>query len=359
MMPTCKKIRVLVVDDSALVRSVLANGLSADPDIEVVGTAADPYQARDKLVTLKPDVMTLDVEMPRMDGISFLRRVMEVLPTPAVILSSLAQDGGQVVVEALEAGAVDVVLKPSAGVAGSLEAMMTSLIEKVKVAASTRVTPRAPARAAQLNAPADRLATTDAVIAIGASTGGVAALNRILPLFPAWTPGIVIVQHMPAEFTAKFAERLDECCAVRVSEAKHGDRVVAGHVLVAPGGNQQLEVRRYGSEYRIHLRAGELVSGHCPSVDVFFRSLAREVGSRAAACLLTGMGRDGAEGLLELRRAGGRTFAQDRESAAVWGMPAVALELGAVDDGTPLDALPVALVKSLEARSPTRVGATA
>lgn len=350
-----RKIRVLVVDDSAVVRSLLARGLESDPSIEVVGTAPDPYRARDKLVELRPDVMTLDVEMPKMDGITFLRRVMAFVPTPTIVLSSIARFGEQVVLDALEAGAVDVVLKPSSNVACGLDAMLSSLIEKVKVAADAKVVrrgePQLPPRAHVLPSQLD---TTDAVLGLGASTGGVAALNRILPLFPPWTPGIVIVQHMPAGFTRKFAERLDETCSLRVREASDGDRVVPGHVLVAPGGDRHLEIRRRGGEYLVHLVEGPPVSGHCPSVDRFFTSLAREVGGRAAACLLTGMGRDGAEGLLALRTAGGRTFAQDQATSSVWGMPAAALQLQAVDVSTPLDDVPAALVRSLDGATPTR-----
>jgi len=355
-MNAVRKIRVLVVDDSAMVRSILARGLESDPSIEVVGTAADPYQARDKLVELEPDVMTLDVEMPKMDGITFLRRVMTFVPTPTIVLSSIARSGEQVVLDALEAGAVDVVLKPSSGIANNLDAMLSSLVEKVKVAANAKVFKRVEVRRPVKARPAPtRLETTDTVIGIGASTGGVAALNRILPLFPAGAPGIVIVQHMPAGFTQKFAERLDETCALRVREARNGDRVVAGHILVAPGGDRHLEVRRHGGEYRVHLVEGPLVSGHCPSVDHFFASLAREVGPRAAACILTGMGRDGAEGLLALRAAGGHTFAQDQATSAVFGMPAAALQIGAVDAGTPLDDLPAALLRSVEASAPHRL----
>lgn len=346
-----RKIRVLVVDDSAMVRSALAKGLSSDPSIEVVGTAANPYEARDKLVALRPDVMTLDIEMPKMDGISFLRRVMKFLPMPTIILSSIAREGEKTYLEALENGAVDVVLKPASNVAGGLEAMMADLIVKVKVASVTKVFRRLDPEAKEVAAASPaRLDTTDAVIGIGASTGGVAALNRILPRFAASTPGIVIVQHMPAGFTQKFAERLDGTCAMRVREARHGDRILAGHVLVAPGGDKHLEVRRHGGEYRVHLVEGALVSGHCPSVDRFFTSLARDVGSRAAACLLTGMGRDGAEGLLALRAAGGHTIVQDKATSAVWGMPAAGLEIGAADTGTPLDEIPASLVRALEKR---------
>jgi two-component system, chemotaxis family, protein-glutamate methylesterase/glutaminase len=340
-----KPIRVLVVDDSALVRGILERGLSSAPGIRVVGTARNPYEARDLLVQLRPDVMTLDVEMPRMDGVTFLRKLMAVLPTPTIVLSSLTTRGSTLAVQALEAGAIDVIAKPAAGVADGLAKMMTTLVDRVKVAASSRVGRRVgpiaeppPPNAAALDT------TTDVVLGLGASTGGVAALGRILPAFPAWTPGIVVVQHMPAGFTADFARRLDGVCKMRVSEARDGDRVLRGHVLIAPGGERHLEVRRHGGEYRVALVAGPTVSGHIPSVDVFFESLARYAGRNASACLLTGMGSDGARGMLAVRLGGGRTFAQDQETSAVWGMPGAAVEIAAAERVLPLEAIPVALV---------------
>lgn len=340
-----RRIRVLIVDDSALVRSLLERGLSADPEIEVVGAARDPYEARDLLVKLRPDVLTLDVEMPRMDGVTFLKRFMAVLPTPTVVLSSLTTSGSSLALQALEAGAVEVLTKPAAGVAEGLNTMMSQLIRVVKAVAGSSVAPRS---APPLEAHAPNTAaldqTTDRVIGLGASTGGVAALGRILPAFPAWSPGVVVVQHMPAGFTADFATRLDGQCAMRVREARDGDRVLRGHILVAPGGTRHLEVRRHGGEYRVMLHEGAPVSGHVPSVDVFFHSLAQYVGANASACLLTGMGADGAQGLLALRNAGGRTFAQDKETSAVWGMPAAAHEVGAAQKLLPLQDVPRVLV---------------
>lgn len=338
-------IRVLIVDDSRMIREVLTHILREHPDIEVVGAAADAYEARDMIRDLKPDVITLDVEMPRMDGVSFLRKFMAVLPTPTIVVSSLTKKGSVLALQALEAGAVDVIAKPEAGVEEGLNEMMASLIQRVKIAADSRVTQRQVAVAAPRHSDSSALSeTTDFVIGFGASTGGVAALGRILPAFPAWSPGIVIVQHMPAGFTASFAERLDELCQMRVSEARDGDRVLRGHILVAPGGDRHLEVRRHGGQYRIALRPGERVSGHVPSVDVFFESLARDVGRNAAACLLTGMGSDGAQGLLALRHAGGRTYAQDKETSAVWGMPGSALQLGATDQLLRLEQVPSIMV---------------
>ncbi len=344
-------IRVLVVDDSALVRAILSRGLAADPAIEVVGAARDPYEARDLLVKLRPDVITLDVEMPRMDGVTFLRKFMAVMPTPTIVFSSLTTRGSALALSALEAGAIDVLTKPAANIAGGLETLMADLVRHVKIAAHSQVKRRAVATT-EVEAPATAALeqTTDLVIGLGASTGGVAALGRILPAFPPWTPGIVIVQHMPAGFTADFAHRLDAMCQVRVAEAVDGARVLRGHALVAPGGDRHLEIHRVGGEYRVRLFTGELVSGHRPSVDVFFRSLAHHVGRNACACLLTGMGADGAEGLLALRGAGGRTYAQDRETSAVWGMPAAAHQLGAAERAVPLQDVPATLLRGMSGR---------
>lgn len=334
-----RRIRVLVVDDSALVRDVLVRGLRADPAIEVVGAARDPYEARDLLVNQRPDVITLDIEMPRMDGLSFLRKFMAVMPTPTIVLSSLVGPGGALARQALEAGAVDVLPKPSVGVVAGLEGSIEDLVQRIKSAAGARVTRRNDPDEPHENAAALHT-TTDRVIGIGASTGGVAALGRILPELPAWTPGVVIVQHMAAGFTHGFAARLDGLCAMRVSEAKDGDRILRGHVLVAPGGERQLQVIRQGGEYRVLLRPGAPVSGHVPSVDVLFESLSRCAGRNALGCLMTCMGADGARGLLQMRAAGAHTIAQDRDTCAVWGMPAAAAELGAAERFAPLTHLP-------------------
>ena len=347
-MAATARVRVLIVDDSVLVRSILSRGLGADPGIEVVGAARDPYEARDLLVKLRPDVMTLDVELPRMDGVTFLRRFMAVLPTPTVVLSSLTTAGSSLAVQALAAGAVEVVAKPAANVASALDDMMARLTAVVKAAAHARVSAMGPPPVAlDAQPPAALDQTTDQVIGLGASTGGVAALGRILPVFPAWTPGIVIVQHMPPGFTADFARRLDGTCAMRVAEARDGDRVLPGHVLVAPGGDRHLEVHRVGGQYRVKLVARPPVSGHCPSVDVFFHSLAQHVGKNATACLLTGMGADGADGLGAMRAAGAHTFAQDRATCAVWGMPAAAAERGAAERLVPLTEVAPTLLRAL------------
>jgi two-component system chemotaxis response regulator CheB len=296
--------------------------------------------------------MTLDIEMPRMDGISFLKILMEKFPVPTVIVSSLSTRGSKLALEALAEGAVDVVAKPQSGVENGLDAMMVELVGRVKVAARSRVVQRRPCANVEEPATSAALAhTTDTVIALAASTGGVAAIGRILPAFPPSSPGIVIVQHMPAGFTADFAKRLDEVCQMRVSEAKHGDRVLVGHVLVAPGGERHLEIHRKGGEYRVALVEGPPVSGHVPSVDVFFESLARSAGANAVACIMTGMGADGAQGLLSMRLCGARTFAQDRETCAVWGMPAAAVERGAAEACISLVDIPAHLVGAARARA--------
>jgi two-component system chemotaxis response regulator CheB len=349
-----RKIRVLIVDDSALVRNILRQGLSADPEIDVMETAGNPYVARNLLVNFRPDVMTLDIEMPKMDGITFLKKVMAYFPTPTIMVSSLTPRGSTLAMQALEAGAVDVVTKPASNVTAGLPAMIGELIARVKMAAAMKVTRRSETDGVE-HTPVPSLGgalafTTDAVIGLGASTGGVAALGRILPRFPPASPGIVLVQHMPSGFSAGFATRLAETCSMRVAEAKHGDRVLNGHILVGPGGDRHVEVRRQGGEYRIALTQGPTVSGHTPSVDVFFRSLAACAGPNAAACLLTGMGRDGAEGLLELRLAGGHTVAQDEATSAVWGMPGAAVGIGAAEEITPLNDIPAALLRALGRR---------
>jgi two-component system chemotaxis response regulator CheB len=347
------KVRVLVVDDSALARKILVSGLSKDPHIEVIGTARDPYVARDILLEKRPDVITLDVEMPRMDGVTFLKKYMPVIPTPTVMVSALTERGKRITIEALEAGAVDVVVKPKVGVVDEFPTMMEELRERVKAAATVDVSryarPQLKAREpiARVEASSALHETTDQVIALGASAGGVAALVRIIPAFPPATPGIVIVQHMPAGFTTSFAERLNNLSPMQVREAQSGDRVRPGLVLVAPGGERHMEVRRSGGEYRVVLKGAEKVAGHRPSINVLFHSVARHVGRNAAAAILTGMGDDGVEGLLTIRQAGGRTLAQDEQTSVVFGMPRAAWEKGAAEVRVPLDEIPVRLLKAL------------
>lgn len=349
-----RRYRVLVVDDAALVRKLLAEGLGKHPQLEVIGTAPDPYAARDILVRERPDVITLDVEMPKMDGVTFLKHIMARMPTPVVMVSSLTGPGKKLTVEALEAGAIDVVLKPKGIVAG-LPAMMENLQRAVVTAAGAKVRARGdrstlakPSRVSV--APAALAESSDKVIAIGSSTGGVEALARILPTLPAAAPGVVICQHMPAGFTRSFAERLDRLCAISVKEAEDGDRVRPGLALLAPGGNMHMRVKRFGGEYRVKLSEGDLVSGHRPSVDVLFSSVAASVGGNAAAAILTGMGSDGAKGMLEMRSAGARCFAQDEATCVIYGMPGSAMKLGAAEAALPLEKIPNALMKSVVQR---------
>lgn len=330
--PGRKNIRVLVVDDSALVRRILARELNAAGDIEVVGSAPDPYIARDRVVDLDPDVITLDIEMPRMDGVTFLRKLMKYRPKPVIVVSSLTPAGGALALEALEAGAVDVLAKP--GPAYSVGEMSHQLIERVRAAAGARIVPGGtkPVR------PVKRLAlakTTNKVVALGASIGGTVALQRVLSALPYDAPGIVIAQHMPAEFTAAFAARLNETCAITVREARTDDRVVVGQALIAPG-NNHLVVRRDGASYKVQVRSGPTVSGHRPSVDVLFKSVARYAGSNAVGVIMTGMGHDGAAGLKAMHVAGAKTLAQDESSSVVFGMAREAVALGAVNEMLPL-----------------------
>jgi two-component system chemotaxis response regulator CheB len=339
-----QKIRVLIVDDSALVREVLSEILSQDPEIEVVGSAADPYQARDKIMRLNPDVLTLDVEMPRMDGLSFLEKVMRAHPMPVLMVSSLTEKDCETTLRALELGAVDYVTKPHLDVrSGTLE-RADEIVDKVKMAARARVRrprPLPPVQPAGDAAPAHRPAaisfqTTHRLVAIGASTGGTEALVQLLTSLPADSPGIVIVQHMPAGFTRSFAGRLDSLCRVRVKEAEDGDRVLAGHVLLAPG-NFHMEVTRNGVQSTVRVFAAEPVNRHRPSVDVLFQSCAQTLGSNAVGVILTGMGADGARGLLAMRQAGAYTVAQNEATCVVFGMPREAIALGAAQEVAPLE----------------------
>ncbi|MFH1021270.1 MAG: chemotaxis response regulator protein-glutamate methylesterase [Pseudomonadota bacterium] len=336
-----RKIRVLVVDDSSLVRTILSQGLAQDPGIEVVGTAPDPYVARDMIVELKPDVMTLDVEMPRMDGVEFLRRLMPQYPLPVVMVSALTQRGKQITLDALDAGAVDFVTKPSTDVARGLTAMLMELRTKVKIASTANVSHWKERREALfagkvLSAPRSLAESTDKIIAIGASTGGTEAIREVVTRYPVNTPGIVIVQHMPSGFTRMFADRLNELCAMQVKEAETGDRVMPGRILIAPG-EKHMRVVRSGGIYEVECKAGEKVSGHCPSVDVLMHSVAQHAGRNAVGVMLTGMGRDGAEGMLAMRAAGARNLAQDERSCVVFGMPKEAFENGGAERLVPLE----------------------
>jgi two-component system chemotaxis response regulator CheB len=348
-------IRVLVVDDSAVVRHLCEQVLSRDPQIEVVGTAPDPFVARDMILERKPDVLTLDIEMPRMDGITFLKRLMKYHPIPTVVLSSLSSHGSALALEALEAGACAVLSKP--GSAYSLGELQNDLIDAVKLAAATPVRmverpPMPPAFTGAKPAVAPRALTrtTQQILAIGASTGGTVAIETLLAELPADSPGTVITQHMPPVFTASFASRLDKISRLRVSEARDGDVVAPGSVLIAPGGKHLL-LRRSGAQYVCEVKDGPLVNGHRPSVDVLFRSVAAAAGRNALGVILTGMGGDGAKGLLEMRRAGAHTIAQDEASCVVFGMPKVAIELDAACEVQPLQRIARRIVENLDGRS--------
>ena len=328
-----RKIRVLVVDDSTLVRDILTRGLNADPGLEVVAAAPDAFAARDKIVELKPDVMTLDVEMPRMDGVEFLRRLMPQYPIPVVMVSSLTLQGKRITLEALEAGAVDFVSKPATDLARGLDSLMMELRTKIKIASSANVSHwkgKRPTLQKQITASKSLAESTDKVIAIGASTGGTEAIREIITRFPAVTPGVVIVQHMPAGFTQMFAERLNTQCAMEVKEAENDDRIMPGRILIAPG-DYHLKVVRSGGIYKAKCFTGEKVCGHCPSVEVMMESVAEQVGANAIGVMLTGMGRDGADGMLAMKNAGARTLAQDEASSVVFGMPNEAYKRGGAE----------------------------
>jgi two-component system chemotaxis response regulator CheB len=336
-------IRVLIVDDSALMRKLLTAILSSDPEIDVVGAARDPYDAREKIKALSPDVLTLDVEMPRMDGITFLGQLMRLRPMPVVMVSSLTERSADVTLAALELGAFDYVPKPKIDVEAGLEAMRQVLIDTVKAASRARGSiglraPRAAAPAAKASAPVGMLRTTDRLIAIGASTGGTEAIAEVLASVPPDAPGIVIAQHIPEVFSARFAARLDANTSLSVSEARDGDQILIGHAYVAPG-SHHLRVERSGARYHCRVTSDELVNRHRPSVDVLFRSVADQVGANAVGVLLTGMGADGAEGLLEMFRTGSPTIAQDQETCVVFGMPKEAIKRGAATHVLPLPAV--------------------
>jgi len=342
-------VRILIVDDSAIVRQVLSSELAKDPDIEVVGAAPDPFVARDMIVKLKPDVVTLDIEMPRMDGLTFLRKLMKHFPIPVLIVSSLTPAGSDLAIQALRAGAVDVVCKP--GAAYSVGHMSGDLREKIKAAASVDMRKKTAAlNSAQPQSLLPALAkTTNKVLAIGASTGGTVALEEILTVLPANTPGTIITQHMPEMFTGPFASRLDGISRMQIREAKDGDSVVAGVALIAPGGKHLL-LRRSGARYYAQVADGPLVNHQKPSVDVMFRSAAQTAGANAIGVILTGMGRDGAVGLLEMRKAGSPTIAQDEASCVVFGMPKAAIEVGGAQAVLPLGSIPKAIAELADAR---------
>lgn len=341
---TKAKTRVLIVDDSALVRQTLAQVLSTDPEIEVIGSAADPFIAAERISQQLPDVITLDIEMPRMDGLTFLRKIMTQHPIPVLICSSLAADGAQSTLKALEYGAVDVISKPRVGTRQFLEESRIELCEAVKAAAAARMLPSRSSPAPEPKLTADAilprpttamLETTEKVVVVGASTGGTEALRTFLEVLPPDCAGIIIVQHMPEMFTRAFANRLDGLCRISVKEAETNDTVLRGRALIAPG-NHHLLLKRSGARYYVEVRDGPLVSRHRPSVDVLFRSAARYAGANAIGVIMTGMGDDGAAGMLEMKQAGATTIAQDEATSVVFGMPSEAIKRGAVDRILPL-----------------------
>jgi two-component system chemotaxis response regulator CheB len=346
-----RRIRVLIVDDSALVRSLLTDILRADPGIEVVGAASDAHVAREKIKLLNPDVLTLDVEMPKMDGITFLKNLMRLRPMPVVMVSSLTERGADVTLDALALGAIDYLSKPKIDLAATLKDYGEELIEKIKTAAQASVRALDPGRAASIavrpavsadavlpkNGPSSKqMRTTDRIIAIGASTGGTEAIKEVLINLPPDTPGVVIAQHIPKAFSTPFARRMNDCCQMTVYEAEDGQQLLAGHVYIAPG-DRHLMVVRDGARYVLKLDDGLPVNRHKPSVDVLFRSVAQNAGRNAIGVILTGMGKDGARGLKEMLDSGSQTIAQDEATSVVWGMPGEAVTLGAAQHVIPLE----------------------
>ncbi len=354
------RIKVMIVDDSAVVRQSVRQILEREPGIEVIGAASDPVFALGHMQRQWPDVIVLDIEMPRMDGLTFLKKIMTERPTPVVICSSLAESGASATMQALASGAVSIITKPKLGVKQFLEDSSNDVVQAVKAAAranARRLAPRAPSTtpapklsaeavisAAGLGSGASMLRTTERLVAIGTSTGGTQALEAVLRRMPATAAGIVIVQHMPERFTAMFAERLNTLCEIEVREARHGDRVIPGLALIAPGGKHMM-LARSGAQYRVEVVDGPLINRHRPSVDVLFRSCAKFAGKNAVGVIMTGMGDDGARGLKEMHDAGSATIAEDESTCVVFGMPKEAIRLGAVDRVLPLDEIAAAILR--------------
>jgi two-component system chemotaxis response regulator CheB len=338
-----KKLRVLVVDDSILFREVLSRGISEDMVIEVVGVASDPFEARDKIIELRPDILTLDVEMPKMNGIEFLKKLMPQYPLPVVVVSSSANN----VFESLNAGAVDFVTKPNVSNPMDLKRFINELVIKIKIASTAKV---GNLKKTLTTARFESIAGTqnkDVIIAIGASTGGTEAIYDVVKAFPRDMPGVVIVQHMPPVFTRMYAERLNNSCTMEVREAKDGDQIARGCALIAPG-DYHMKVSKVNESYVVRCQNGEKVSGHCPSVDVLFDSVAEKVGNKAIGVLLTGMGADGAKGLLNMRKSGAYTIGQDEKSSIVYGMPMVAFNIGAVIKQSSLENIPYLIMEQIK-----------
>ncbi|MBB6481477.1 protein-glutamate methylesterase/protein-glutamine glutaminase [Spirochaeta isovalerica] len=342
------RIRVLIIDDSALAREILSKGLSRYEDLEVVGTAADVYEGRDKIVYLQPDVLTLDIEMPRMDGVEFLRRLIPQYPIPVIVVSSLTSANAKVTLDALDFGAVDYIQKPSSRFGNKLTDMMDELHAKLVQASTVDVNRIRKNYNYKVSRPGTVLTgTTGKVIAIGASTGGTVAIRKIVEEFPPDIPGSVIVQHMPEGFTKMFAEKLNQSCRVEVKEAETGDRILMGRVLVAPG-NKQLYIVRRGGDYIVQCKEEERINGHCPSVEPLFDSAAKHCGSNAIGVMLTGMGADGADAMVRLRESGARTLAQDRETSVVFGMPGEAFARGGAEILVPIEKITQTILRFLK-----------
>ena len=330
-----KKIRVLVVDDSHLFREVISRGISSDPNIDVVATANDPFDARDKIIKYEPDVMTCDIEMPKMNGIEFLSRLIPQYPLPVIVVSSV----NNAVFDAINVGAVDFVAKPDINSVNSVENFINDMIVKVKIASTVKVQPKLPEHKIDSVEKSSNAYSSNSIIAIGASTGGTEAISKIIKAVPINTPGIVIVQHIPAGFSRMFADRLNLSSELEVKEASTGDFVEKGRVLIAPG-DKHMKIKKIGERYKVECFEGNKVNGHCPSVDILFESVSKEAGKNAIGVILTGMGYDGAKGLLSMRKQGARTLGQDEKTSVVYGMPKVAFNIGAVEKQVALDEIP-------------------
>ena len=347
-----KKITVIVVDDSALIRKLLSEIINSQPDMQAIGAAPDPLAAREMIRALNPDVLTLDVEMPKMDGLDFLERLMRLRPMPVVMVSSLTERGSDVTLRALELGAIDYVSKPKIDIVHGIEEYAGEIADKIRTAAAARLRPRplpgVPRAGHALAALGNRIVSTEKLIIVGASTGGTEAIKEFLLDMPPDCPGILITQHMPEAFTKSFAARLDSLCRISVKEAEHAERVLPGHAYVAPG-HSHLLLRRSGANYMTQLSDAAPVNRHRPSVDVLFRSAAEHAGRNAVGVILTGMGKDGAQGMLAMKQAGAYNFAQDEASCVVFGMPKEAIAAGATDEVLPLRDLAPAVIRSLHA----------
>lgn len=338
-------IKVLVIDDSALIRSLLGEIIRQAPGMQLVGAAPDAYVAKDMVMDLKPDVITLDIEMPKIDGLTFLDRLMKARPTPVLMISTLTEKGADATIKSLELGAIDFIAKPKIDVARSLSNYQQEIVDKIRIAAKSTPRPRTHVRRSA-SIPITYQGT-ETVVGIGASTGGTEAIREVLQQLSPAFPATIVTQHMPPTFTKSFAARLNAMCDIKVKEAEDGERILPGNVYIAPG-DKHVKLSRHGADYRIKLDDGALVSGHKPSVDVMFQSMADTVGKNAVACILTGMGKDGAQGMLALRESGAITMAQDEASCVVYGMPKVAVEIGATEHIFPLEKMSKALTKAVE-----------